>query len=149
MEVILTDEVKIIMEDDATSSYPHECCGFLYGKDENKRVVTKAEPVNNTREENRERRFEISALDYMKAEEYADNNGLTLLGVYHSHPDHPAVPSEHDLKRALPYFSYPIVSVKKGKVAVIRSWRLSDKGSFEEEKIVYQEQLNLNDLLTS
>ena len=149
MQVILTEEVKYIIEEDATKSYPYECCGFLYGEDNGKRLVTQAEPVINTREENRERRFEISALDYIKAEEYADNNGLTLLGVYHSHPDHPAVPSEYDLKRALPYFSYPIVAVKKGKVAVIKSWRLTENGSFEEEKIVYQEELNLNNLLTN
>ena len=75
----------------------------------------------------------ISPLDYMKAEEYADNNNLILLGVYHSHPEHPAIPSEHDLKVAMPYFSYVIVSVKKKKAVDFRSWRLSN-GRFEEEK---------------
>ncbi len=148
MEVTILDTVKMVIEDDAQKTYPHECCGFMYGSDDNgKRTITRAEPVNNTKEENRERRFEISPLDYMKAEEYADNNGLTLLGVYHSHPEHPAVPSEHDLIRALPYFSYVIVSVKKAKAADFRSWRLNDQGRFEEEKVHLKEELNLKDLL--
>ena len=150
MAILITEEAKFIMEDDAVESYPHECCGFLYGEDNDaERKVTKAEPVSNTREENRERRFEISPLEYIKAEEYADNNGLTLLGVYHSHPDHPAVPSEYDLKRAMPYFSYPIVSVKKGKLDIIRSWRLSDDRQFQEEKLGFTEEVDINDLLTS
>jgi len=149
MEVIVIDTVKLIIEDDAQKAYPHECCGFMYGKEENdKRIITRAEPVNNTKEENRERRFEISPLDYMKAEEYADSNELILLGVYHSHPEHPAVPSEHDLKVAMPYFSYVIVSVKKAKAVNFRSWRLSD-GKFEEEKVVFKEELNLKDILTT
>ena len=149
MEVIVTESAKLIIEDDAQKTYPHECCGFMYGKEENgTRIITRAEPVNNTKEENRERRFEISPLDYMKAEEYADNNGLILLGVYHSHPEHPAIPSEHDLKVAMPYFSYVIVSVKKAKVVDFRSWKLS-AGKFEEEKVVFKEELNLKDLLTT
>jgi proteasome lid subunit RPN8/RPN11 len=97
--------------------------------------VAIAKEVNNDKAENKERRFEISAVDYMKAERFADENNLTLLGVYHSHPDHPAVPSEHDLKQALPFFSYTIVSVRKNKTDNILSWRLSEKGKFSQEKI--------------
>lgn len=149
MEVTIFDTVKMIVEDDGQKTYPHECCGFMYGKEEDgKRIITHAEPVNNTKEENRERRFEISPLDYMKAEEYADNNGLILLGVYHSHPEHPAIPSEHDLKVAMPYFSYVIVSVKKAKAVDFRSWKLVN-GRFEEEKVIFKEELNLKDLLTA
>ena len=149
MKVILTETARIEMERDATESYPYECCGFLYGSDEDVRTITQAEPVNNTKEENKERRFEISPLAYIKAEEYADSNNLTLIGVYHSHPDHPAVPSEHDLVRAMPYFSYPIISVKKGKVAIIRSWRLSDQRQFEEEDLEIMEKVNLDKYLTT
>src|SRR5688500_3320843 len=124
-KIIVTEGVRMIVENDARQTYPHECCGFLYGKEENgQRTITHAEVVNNTREENRERRFEISPTDYMRAEDHAEKNDLTLLGVYHSHPDHPAIPSDYDLKRALPYFSYIIVSVKKGKIADFYSWRL-------------------------
>lgn len=137
MSLILTPKVKAVVVNDSETTYPHECCGFLYGDDKgNYRVLTYSEEVHNTREENRERRFEISGKDYMKAEQYADEHGLTLLGVYHSHPDHPAVPSEYDLRHALPYFSYIIASVKKGKVEVIRSWKLNEEGRFEEEQVI-------------
>lgn len=131
------------MEEDALSTYPYECCGFFYGREEEgNRVITKAVPVDNSKEENRERRFEISAKDYMKAEEYADENNLLLLGVYHSHPDHPAIPSEHDLRQAVPYFSYMILSIKKGKLANILSWRLDDARFIEEELEIKKQEIN-------
>ena len=134
-KLILQEEAQKLIWDDALDTYPHECCGFLYGSDDDKRIITQAVEVNNTREENRERRFEISAQDYMKAEQFADENDLTLLGVYHSHPDHPAVPSEYDLRHALPYFSYIIASVKKGKPAQLNSWKLDENGRFEQEAV--------------
>ena len=149
-KITVTEGVRMIVENDARQTYPHECCGFLYGKEENgKRTITHAQVVDNTREENRERRFEISPLDYMRAEEHAEQNNLTLLGVYHSHPDHPAIPSEYDLKRALPYFSYIIVSVKKGKIADFYSWRLNDQGKFEQEQVLFKEELNLKNIITT
>jgi proteasome lid subunit RPN8/RPN11 len=136
MKLNITKEAQQVIINDAEQSYPFECCGFLFGKEaDDERVVAIAKEVNNDKAENKERRFEISAVDYMKAERFADENNLTLLGVYHSHPDHPAVPSEHDLKQALPFFSYTIVSVRKNKTDNILSWRLSEKGKFSQEKI--------------
>jgi proteasome lid subunit RPN8/RPN11 len=75
----------------------------------------------------------------MRAEKYALENNTTLLGVYHSHPDHPARPSEHDLNQAVPYFSYIIVSVREGKVADLTSWQLNEASQFEEESISQNE----------
>jgi len=99
-------------------------------------MIEEARRVNNSKEGDHRRRFEVSALDYMWAERYADESGKSLLGVYHSHPDHPARPSEHDLKQAVPYFSYIILSVQKGKVADITSWQLNKVNKeFEEETI--------------
>jgi len=136
MKLNITKEAQQVIINDAEQSYPYECCGFLFGKEAgDERVVEIAKEVNNDKTENKERRFEISAVDYMKAERFADENDFTLLGVYHSHPDHPAVPSEHDLKQALPFFSYTIVSVRKNKTENILSWRLNEKGKFFEEKI--------------
>lgn len=137
MKVIVTAKAKDMMEEDALQTYPHECCGFFYGKEEEDRLITRVVPVNNSKEENRERRFEISPKDYIKAEEYADENNLTLLGVYHSHPDHPAIASEHDLRQAVPYFSYIILSIIKGKLDNILSWRL-EGSQFEEEELEIQ-----------
>ena len=148
MKVIITEEAKAIMEEDAVKAYPHACCGFFYGHEKDERLVTKVVPVNNSKEENRERRFEISAKDYIKAEEYADEHNLLLLGVYHSHPDHPAIPSEHDLRQAVPYFSYVILSIKKGRLANLLSWRLNDQARFEEEKVeIKKEEINLDQFL--
>ncbi len=137
-DIIITENARKVILKDAEQTYPHECCGFFYGTDEDTRTVLEAIPVENTKEENRERRFEISAKDYLKAEQYADEKGLTLLGVYHSHPEHPAIPSEHDLRQALPYFSYIIVSVKKAKTVNVLSWKLNDQGRFAEEKVINQ-----------
>lgn len=116
------------------ATYPHECCGFLLGKEsENGRVIDLALEAENSQVENRERRFLVSPEDYRKAEQHAEKTGLDLLGIYHSHPDHPAIPSEHDRKQAMPFFSYIIVSVKKGAADELRSWVLDPDFQFEEE----------------
>jgi proteasome lid subunit RPN8/RPN11 len=73
----------------------------------------------------------------MRAERTAARKGLDVLGFYHSHPDHFAEPSDYDREHALPNWSYPIVSVQKGKAAEIRSWLLSDtRESYIEEVIL-------------
>jgi proteasome lid subunit RPN8/RPN11 len=72
--------------------------------------------------------------DYLRAEREADSRGLILLGFYHSHPDHPASPSETDRRFAQPGFSYPIVSVTADGVAEVRSWRVRDAW-YEEERV--------------
>ena len=82
-----------------------------------------------------ERQVEISGKDYLNAERFAAKEGLTLLGIYHSHPVHPAIPSEHDLAVAMPWFSYIIVSVEPEGVDHVRSWQLTPERKFEEETI--------------
>ena len=123
-----------IIEKHGVEDYPYECCGFLFGAEGNVRVIHEAKPVLNKVTENRKRRFEISPQDYLAAELYAVKHDLTLLGVYHSHPDHPAVPSIHDFNQAVPFFSYIIISVSDNRVQILRSWQLID-GYFVEEKI--------------
>lgn len=129
------------MEEDALSSFPDECCGFLFGNETpDERIVLQAVAVNNAKEGDKRRRFEITARDYLNAERYAEEHGLLLLGVYHSHPGHPAIPSEHDRLAAQPYFSYVILSVINNENAGFRSWRLNEDRQFEEE-IIYDRQL--------
>ncbi len=125
------------LEEEALLAFPDECCGFLFGTDhEEVRVVQEVIPVDNAKEGDKRRRFEITAKDYLRAERYAEEQGLTLLGIYHSHPDHPAVPSEHDRVAAQPFFSYVIASVHAGRrPVVLRSWRLNDDARFDEETI--------------
>ena len=90
-------------------TYPHECCGALIGRDGE--VVT-ASPLPNTTEEGPRRRFMVRPSDYRLAEQRAQELGGDLLGFYHSHPDHPARPSQYDLDHAWPTFAYIIVAVK-------------------------------------
>lgn len=133
------------MFQDALQSFPDECCGFFFGKELNdERIVTDVLVVNNSKEGDKRRRFVISPKDYLNAERFADENQLQLLGVYHSHPNHPAIPSEHDRVAAQPYFSYIIISVMENEIADIRSWQLNDDLQFEEEKIENQLITNQN-----
>ncbi len=126
------------IQDHLESAYPNEACGFLVGTEINRRrCITGIIPVENRSTENQRRRFVVDPLDYMKAERSASKDGLALLGIYHSHPDHPAIPSAHDLEFAQPYFSYFIHAVALGKMNDNRSYRLQD-GKFIEEKFAIQ-----------
>jgi len=121
-------------------TYPHECCGALVGRDGR---VTAAVPLPNTTEEGPRRRFLVRPSDYRLAEKSASDLGGELLGFYHSHPDHPARPSQYDLDHAWPNFAYVIVAVagqslprpssdgaKAGDMTV---WFLKeDRSSFDE-----------------
>ncbi len=130
--------LKLIVEH-AEESFPNECCGFLLGKEaEEHRIVTEVILSINQSEENQKRRFKISPKDYLSAEQYAEEQGLQLLGIYHSHPNHPAKPSEHDRVVAQPYFSYVILSVLDKEFFQLRSWRLNDNEQFEEETVTKQ-----------
>jgi proteasome lid subunit RPN8/RPN11 len=116
-----------------TETYPNECCGALYGRDG---VVTSTLALPNTTDEGPRRRFLVRPQDYRDAERRATELGVDLLGFYHSHPDHPARPSQYDLDHAWPFFSYIIVSVRSGQPADMTSWRLlEDRSAFEAEDL--------------
>jgi proteasome lid subunit RPN8/RPN11 len=133
--VNLSPEARNTMEKDAIESFPNECCGFFYGSLDGSREVEYAVPVTNIKEGDKRRRFTIDPLDYMKAEKHAIENGKTLLGIYHSHPLHPAVPSEHDRSQAMPWFSYIILSVDNDNIEDLRSYQLDEFRQFQEEPI--------------
>ena len=104
----------------------------LYFEDaEGNRQILEILVVNNSKQGDKRKRFEISPKDYMRGEQYALETELDFLGIYHSHPNHPAVPSEHDRVAAQPFFSYIIISVLDGKSVHYRSWRLNDAFQFE------------------
>ena len=134
-KIVVNDEIMDSMHRHALADFPNECVGFFYGSDNGEgKLVSEYQPLENSKEGDQRRRFEISPLDYMKAENYAIENDLRLLGVYHSHPLHPAKPSIHDLKQAVPYFSYIIASVNETTVEKTTSWQLNeDINEFEEE----------------
>lgn len=122
-------------------AYPDEGAGFLLGTDDGeKRHVVQIYSIENAREdEARHDRYLVSPEDYLKAEITADRLELSLIGVFHSHPDHPNRPSEFDREWAQPFFSYIITGVNQGHAAESRSWRLlDDRSNFEEEIIAVQ-----------
>lgn len=118
----------------AAETYPNECCGFLYGLRNGKRAVVKRiHPAKNERATNRSHRYLIAPEQYLEAEALADAWDLELLGVYHSHPDHRAVPSSYDKAWALPGWVYLVVSVHDGKPQERSWWELSsDRSTFWE-----------------
>jgi proteasome lid subunit RPN8/RPN11 len=136
--LIIEPSIRQLLIEDAVSTFPDECCGFLFGKEEadGTRFVIDLMVVDNSKEGDKRRRFEIAPSDYMIAEQHALDHDWNLLGVYHSHPDHPAIPSEHDRIAAQPYFSYLIISVMNKEVVGFRSWLLNEALQFEEEKII-------------
>lgn len=129
----LTDGVDVAIRAHAREAYPHECCGALVGQDD---VVTSTVPLPNVTEEGPRRRFRVSDRDYLAVQREADAAGHDLIGFYHSHPDHPAVPSQYDLDHAFPSFAYVIVSVKQGADDEMRSWLLKDDRSVFDEQAV-------------
>ena len=121
----------------AVATYPEECCGFLLGRTDGAvTTVERTSPAGNERQESRHNRFLIHPETVLAAHKEARALGLDVVGYYHSHPDHPAQPSEFDREHAWPGLSYAIVSVRNGRVAETRSWRLADdRERFEEEEI--------------
>lgn len=133
------------------SVYPDECCGALIGQESRlagatdlpsgrggSRVV-EAFALPNTTSGERRRRFLIGPEEYRAADARASETGSDVIGFYHSHPDHPAIPSAFDLEHAWPNLSYVIVSVRAGRPEEARSWRLrGDRSAFDEEALVVE-----------
>ena len=95
-------------------------------------------PLTNRRDDSPRNRFSITADDFRAAERAAKEQGLELVGWYHSHPDHPARPSEYDREHAWPWYSYVIVSVASGEACDMTSWQLSDdRSAFQTEEIAW------------
>ncbi|MEO6334078.1 MAG: M67 family metallopeptidase, partial [Pyrinomonadaceae bacterium] len=120
------------------STYPNECGGMLIGrfKDGGEKELVETFPVKNASEENQRNRVLLLPKDVMRAEKYARENKLDVIGYYHSHPDDRAVPSQYDLDHALPVWSYIIVSVRERKAVDVRSWEMeNDRSKFNEETI--------------
>jgi proteasome lid subunit RPN8/RPN11 len=125
-------------------AYPEEGAGLLLGRfDGERRQVLSVIPFSNHREDAaRRNRYLLSPEDYRDGELEAARLGLDVLGVFHSHPDHPERPSAFDRDWAWPWFSYLITSVQSGKQAGSRSWRLrQDRSGFDEEPVVVKETL--------
>ena len=138
MAIQLTQKIVQQFQLHGEKDYPHESCGFILGQwTNNGTEALEYVPAENTKDENRERRFLIAPNAYQQVEDEADEKGLAVISIVHSHPDHPDEPSEFDRVHAWPGFSYIIISVAEGVATQFRSWRLeADRSSFIEEKII-------------
>lgn len=125
-------------------TFPHECCGALLGHDSAfdddstgpSREVSELFPLVNRRDDSPRNRFAVTSEDVLEAEKAARQHGLEVVGWYHSHPDHPARPSQFDREHAWPWYSYIIVSVMSGAPAEMTSWRLNDdRQDYSPERI--------------
>ncbi|HMG34514.1 MAG TPA: M67 family metallopeptidase [Blastocatellia bacterium] len=133
-------------------TYPHECCGFLLGtvedgsnvllgiyKAENEWIDREGAKTPDGRVESRANRYLITPAQYKRADDSARAEGFGIIGYYHSHPDHPAVPSGFDLDHSCwPGESYVIVSVEKGRATVLNSFSKPNYDKFEREEVLLE-----------
>lgn len=135
--LLLIEELRKRIRAHGVDTYPHECCGALLGADEEgMREVADLYPLVNRREDSPRNRFSVEADDVRAAEAAARQKGLQLIGWYHSHPDHPARPSEYDREHAWPWYSYVIISIVNEQPKELTCWRLrDDRTVFEPEEM--------------
>ena len=147
-----------VIRNHGEKTYPEECCGLLLGKqgDNGYNLVVEVWETENSwdgdavstfseitefgkREASKYRSFTIAPQDMLKAQKYAHERQLGIIGIYHSHPDHDAIPSEFDRAVAWQEYSYVIVSVRSGKAVNVRSWVLDEHSQFVEEMLSVSE----------
>ena len=141
--ICLEDNHRLEISAHGECDYPYEACGLLLGTFANDGMKTVHEvfPISNAREESAKRtRFLIRPQELMRGERHAQARSLDVLGFYHSHPDHPAIPSQFDLEHAWPVYSYIVISIQSGVAKDIRSWEMqTDRTRFVEEEILIRQ----------
>ncbi len=126
------------MEAHLEAAYPNEGAGLLLGEsaDDEKRVAAILPLANQWDQGGQSNRFLLGPQAMLDGEREAARRGLDVIGVFHSHPDHPAEPSGFDRDWALPWYSYVITTVAGGAAGVSRAWRLrDDRSAYDEERL--------------
>ena len=156
LEIFISDTNLEIIKSEGKKSYPDECCGLLIGKvEDDRKIITQVIPTVNDWENQKELfshfndrhdrqcrdTFSIDPITILKVQKQAREEDLAIVGIYHSHPDHPAIPSAFDTEFAWQIYSYIIISVTEQGVVSARSWILDRNNddntkTFQEEKIV-------------
>ena len=123
------------------ADYPAEACGLIGGTlDGVRKVAVQLVPLANRRTDSARNRYLIDPESFRRAEQRLDRDGLEVIGVYHSHPDHPPEPSAFDREHAWPWLSYVIVGVQRGRAGALKSWVLADdRARFVEEAVTIEE----------
>ena len=128
--------------DHTEQSYPHECCGLMIGtmtETRDARVVHTFRKCRNLNTDRSHDRYDMDPKDMLKVQREFDGTAWDIVGVYHSHPDHPSRPSQTDTDHAWPDYSYIIISVQKGTVATANTWVLNEsERRFHEEPLVIE-----------
>ncbi|HXF96425.1 MAG TPA: M67 family metallopeptidase [Gemmatimonadales bacterium] len=121
--------------------YPHETCGLLAGRwDGEAKRVERVVPMPNARGDSPRNRYLIGPDAFRRAALELERDGLEVVGVYHSHPDHPPRPSEFDREHAWPRLSYVILEVRAGRAQTLASWVLADdRAGFVAEPMIIDE----------
>ncbi len=153
MALKLSQEQVELIRQHGVRDYPNECCGVILGNaNGSDKVVREVVPLRNLRQdphraqqllplaepgrESERNRFLIDPKDQLMVEKDARARGLEVLGYYHSHPDHPARPSNYDREHAWPWYSYVILSVARGEAKDLTCWVLAeDRSVFNHEQI--------------
>lgn len=143
MSLVLTARQVQQIEREGSAAFPNECCGAMLGRDEAdgpdvRRIVHRLEPLKNSFEADEQyHRFSLDGHELMRLEKRSADEGLAVLGFYHSHPDHPARPSETDRQNAWPFYSYVIVAIHNKLPVDLTSWQLDESTEqFKPEEIV-------------
>jgi proteasome lid subunit RPN8/RPN11 len=139
LKINLPEDILAQIHSHGEKSYPEEGAGLMLGKDEGKfRTVADLLFLDNAREDAaRHNRYLITAADMLAGEKEAERLGLSIVGIFHSHPDHPNQPSEFDREYAIPWYSYLITSVQGGQAVDSKCWRLRDnRAGFDPEEII-------------
>jgi proteasome lid subunit RPN8/RPN11 len=140
IQLILPDTILSLMLSHASSTFPEECCGLLLGvfQDEQKtKRVQEGKPMSNVfQKEERYHRFTIDPKEFMEVDIDAEARGLEIVGIFHSHPNAPAKPSQYDVSHAWPSLSYVVIEVRDAKPVEMKSWVLKDdRTEFVQEKV--------------
>lgn len=130
----LTPAIRASIEAHAVETYPHECCGVVVGHAREGRVGVEAVRTGNLNVARAHDRFTVDPQDFLRIDTDARKRGLDIIAIYHSHPDHPARPSETDRAQAWEGYSYIIVAVNKGAVGDFNSFELKGE-NFEPEQL--------------
>ena len=115
--------------------YPHEICGIMIGPPSD-RTVTEVKRARNIIVDRARDRYEIDPRDHIRIQREADDQGMEIIGYYHSHPDHPAQASRFDTERAWAGYVYLIVAVHEAKPVDANTFIAEqDGGPFQPEPL--------------
>ena len=116
-----------VIKQHGVRAFPHECCGVMLGDlADGVKIVRELRPLSNVHEEGHERRYLVSPDEMLSLMQEERKTKRKILGFYHSHPNHPAIPSDYDREWASPWYTYIIISVMDAKPDILSAWLLQD-----------------------